>query len=286
MIKNILITVALILFVFSANAKTQDSVGNKIVNGKRFLVYKVGKGEGVYAIARRYNLPANDIFEANDGSKEGLKLGQTILIPRGLAKNIDPTPVAKPSNKNTVIKTNTHTVVKGNTLNNIAKEYNTTVEDLKKLNNLSDGNIKLGQKLKVPRAIENTEPAAVVVIDTYTKEREREIVQVVEDSPSQPVAPLPTKIYDTMEGDEVSENGKAIISSEGDLYQERSFVLHPTAKVGTIVMIVNPANNQAVFARVVGAYKTNDGSVLKMSKTVASKLGLTEDAEVKVSYAK
>jgi rare lipoprotein A (peptidoglycan hydrolase) len=92
--------------------------------------------------------------------------------------------------------------------------------------------------------------------------------------------------YTTTDGDEVTENGKAVISSEGELYQERSFILHPSAKVGTIVMITNPSNNNAVFARVIGNCAPIDGAVLKMSKTVAMKLGVSNDLNVKVSYAK
>lgn len=92
--------------------------------------------------------------------------------------------------------------------------------------------------------------------------------------------------YSVDDGDEVNESGLAVISSEGDLGQERSFILHPTAKVGTIVMITNTANNNSVFARVIGNCKLDNGCVLKMSKTVAMKLGVTESITVKVSYAK
>ena len=94
------------------------------------------------------------------------------------------------------------------------------------------------------------------------------------------------ELFAVDDGDEVNESGLAVISSDGDLSQERSFVLHPTAKVGTIVMITNAANNNSVFARVIGNCKMDNGCVLKMSKTVAMKLGVSENIEVKVSYAK
>lgn len=42
-----------------------------------------------------------------------------------------------------------HTVVKGDTLWNISQRYGTSVDELKKLNNLPDNNIKLGQQLRV-----------------------------------------------------------------------------------------------------------------------------------------
>lgn len=42
-----------------------------------------------------------------------------------------------------------HTVVKGDTLYSLSKRYNTTVEELKRLNNLKDNNLALGQILKI-----------------------------------------------------------------------------------------------------------------------------------------
>ncbi|MCU0347984.1 MAG: LysM peptidoglycan-binding domain-containing protein [Saprospiraceae bacterium] len=42
-----------------------------------------------------------------------------------------------------------HTVEKGDTLFNISRRYGITVDELKRLNNLADNNIKIGQKLRV-----------------------------------------------------------------------------------------------------------------------------------------
>lgn len=42
-----------------------------------------------------------------------------------------------------------HTVVKGDTLYSLSKRYNTTVEELKRLNDLKDNNLALGQILKI-----------------------------------------------------------------------------------------------------------------------------------------
>jgi LysM repeat protein len=44
-----------------------------------------------------------------------------------------------------------HTVVKGDTLYNISKRYNITVDALKSMNQLFDNNIKIGQQLVVKK---------------------------------------------------------------------------------------------------------------------------------------
>ena len=55
-----------------------------------------------------------------------------------------PPPGAKP-----ILADGTYTVVKGDTLYNIAKRFNLSVDELKMLNEMSNDNIKLGQILKV-----------------------------------------------------------------------------------------------------------------------------------------
>ena len=285
-----------IVMFFSINgySKSQDSIGNKMVNGNRYVMHKITKGEGVYSISKKYGVPSNAIFEANPGSEKGIKIDQVLLIPRGkgMAANTQTAPKT-----NTVNETaKTHKVVKGNTLSSIAKQYNLTLQEIKQINNLSSDNIQLGQLLKVsksnvvtPEVIAdkanpdgNAKPKAVVPEDN---EVEVAVVPRAEIEQTLNSEAIQNK-YTTTDGDEVTENGKAVISSEGELYQERSFILHPSAKVGTIVMITNPSNNNAVFARVIGNCAPIDGAVLKMSKTVAMKLGVSNDLNVKVSYAK
>jgi len=45
--------------------------------------------------------------------------------------------------------TNYHTVVKGDTMYNISKRYNITIDQLKEWNNMAETNIQLGQNLKI-----------------------------------------------------------------------------------------------------------------------------------------
>lgn len=59
-----------------------------------------------------------------------------------------PTPVPPPTEP-TVVPDGYHRIVKGDTLYNLARRYNTTVPRLRQINNMTDDNIKLGQLLKV-----------------------------------------------------------------------------------------------------------------------------------------
>ena len=288
---------------FATSAMPNDSIGTKTVDGKLFILHKVSKGEGVYGIGKKYGVPAADIFAANEGSQQSIKIGQILMIPKGVSSSSNST------EQTTISTTKTekvyHTVAKGQTLSLIAKMHNTTIANIKEMNKLKSDNIQLGQKLIVgektttvattakPKPAEPVKPVAKpdpVVETPVVKPVEHN--NVVVNTPivaESPLADNPGTVntnYNTDDGDEVSEKGTASISSEGELSQDRSFILHPTAKIGTIVMITNTSNNNTVFARVVGNCKQEDGVILKMSKTVASKLGVTENTEVKVSYAK
>lgn len=93
-------------------------------------------------VIQKYNLTQYDSPET-DAQKEKRE-------DRVLTQIQDNTIVAK---QDSAIQTDTtnklYTVVTGDTLYSISRRFGITVEDLKTLNNLSDSNIKIGQKLVV-----------------------------------------------------------------------------------------------------------------------------------------
>ena len=60
---------------------------------------------------------------------------------------------------------NTYTVVKGDTLSKIAREFNTTVEEIKRLNNLTSDLLQIGQVLFIPIT------AITPIYETYTVQK-------------------------------------------------------------------------------------------------------------------
>lgn len=317
--KKQIILAIFILTGIIAFAKPQDSIGMKTVDGKQYIMHKVTKGEGVYSISKKYGVSASDIYASNSGADKGIKIDQILLIPGG-SKGMTSTSGAGGSATTTTsvkkVDKKYHVVAAGQTLSSLAKKFNTTVADIKKWNNLKSDNINLGQKLVVGETItyaqqtttQQQTPKKEVEKPVKIKEEE-EIVEEIVDPTDKPVAAktesttnttenvvvntdqkstpvVATKPYVVEDGDEVTESGTGVVSTDGELGQERSFVLHPTAKVGTIIMITNPENNNAVFARVVGSCKPSNGTILYMSKTVADKLGVNGDSKLTINYAR
>lgn len=108
-----------------------------------YTVYTVVSGDNLYNIARRYNLDVKDIADYNNLSTTNLSIGQRLLIP---TKTV-PTPSEGYQ---------TYIVKKGDNLYSIANKYNTTVDEIKSLNNLTSNILSINQKLLIPSTKANT----------------------------------------------------------------------------------------------------------------------------------
>lgn len=104
---------------------------NKIEQEKNTITYTVQKGDSLYGIARKYSTTIDKIKDLNNLTTNLLSIGQVLLIPT-----------------DTNLET-TYTVQKGDSLYSIAKKYNTTVDKLKQLNNLTSNLLSIGQILIV-----------------------------------------------------------------------------------------------------------------------------------------
>lgn len=98
-------------------------------------VYVVKKGDSLYKIAKEYDTTINELIKLNNLSNTNLSIGQILKIPT--VKSDEPEYL--------------YTVKSGDSLYKIAREYNTTVDELMKLNNLSSISLSIGQTLKIPQ---------------------------------------------------------------------------------------------------------------------------------------
>lgn len=121
-------------------------------------VHTVKKGESLFVIAQLYNLSVGALKEINGLEDGKIYVGQEIKLVKETdvktsANNI------KPHSKE--ILEATHKVTKGETLASIARKYNTTLDELKKLNNLENGKIFAGQTIRISEASQTEQIAEV-----------------------------------------------------------------------------------------------------------------------------
>ena len=100
-------------------------------------VYTVKPGDTLYRIATQNNTTVDIIKILNNLKDDTLSIGQQILIPNTEIIEIPTT-------------TTNYNVKAGDTLYSIAKKYNTTVDKIKRLNNLFTDILTIGQNLKLP----------------------------------------------------------------------------------------------------------------------------------------
>ena len=104
------------------------------------IVYKVKAGDSIYSIAEKYHTTVKSIKELNNLTSEDLVEGMGLII------KLDIPEMTK--------GTEYYTVEPGDSLYSIATKHNTTVNIIKRLNNLSTNLITIGQQLVVPK-VEN-----------------------------------------------------------------------------------------------------------------------------------
>ncbi len=121
--------------------KINNLTDNNLIVGETLIIptydttnYVVKKGDSVYQIANEYGISVDELLKANNLTNDNLSIGQVLVIP---LKN----PIS--NNKDYF----TYTVKKGDDLYSIASKYNTTVDNIKKVNNLTSDSLSIGQTL-------------------------------------------------------------------------------------------------------------------------------------------
>lgn len=124
-------------------SKYVDAVVNAVLEyiGKPVIsdnVYIVKSGDSLWSIAKKLGTTVDELKKINNLTSNTLQIGQKLIIPNG--NNEEETPESEK---------NIYVVQKGDSLWSIAKKFNTTVAELKRINNLKTETLSIGQKLKI-----------------------------------------------------------------------------------------------------------------------------------------
>ena len=124
------------------NNLTNDtlSIGQKLYVSKEApqteIEYNVKKGDTLYSIANKFKVSVDNLKIINNLKNNIISIGQILKIPNST--------ISQDNNKLT------YTVKKGDSLYNIAKLYNSSVDELKSINNLKDDTLTIGEVLILP----------------------------------------------------------------------------------------------------------------------------------------
>lgn len=147
-------------FLFLANIKANsviDSIGVENLNGSKVIIHQIVKNDTYYSIGRRYNVSPKEIMSFNDNKY--LQVGVLVKVPTKIPFESQSAPgnsvrnsSAPGTNEPALID---YEVKPKDNLNSIARAHGTTVNELKRINELRTINLRIGQILKVPSSEAN-----------------------------------------------------------------------------------------------------------------------------------
>jgi LysM repeat protein len=307
-LKFLLITLLLSSLSVSLFANTLvDSAGVENQDGKKIILHKVAPKETYYAIGRRYNIAPKIIMTYNNNVP--LVPGQVVKVPTDLpfAQPVAASHVqAQPANTGDAGSIIQYKVAQHEYLYGIAKRFNTTVDDIKKLNSLQSTTLTPGQVIQVRQGASVTQTAVVQssapTLQQPVPQQPAPVQQ--QQQPPAPVAKrdstivasndsadslnrhIPANRYGLLEK---NEKGVGVWEdSDTNLDASKKWVLHRTAPIGTVIKITNPMTNRTTFAKVIGRINENEmtkDAIIMMTKSVAESLGaLDKRFHVIISY--
>lgn len=232
--------------------------------------HTVLRNETIFTIAKQYGVTAYQIRTMNNLPDNAITIGQVLKVPGGIVTEVQ---VPKEKQAETKVKETPaakeesfiHTVATGENIFSIAKKYNLTAYQIRTANKLEDNNIKVDQKLVIPKP-----PQPRSVNDLSKEEQENEPDSTMVKDPKLRRDP---SVYGLSQ---IEEKGTAVWIADQDLDGTKMLVLHRTAPVGRVIKITNPMTNRTTFAKVVGKFTENESTkdvILVMTKAVADSLG-------------
>lgn len=291
-----LILISLFLWASSLSAqKIQDTL-------RLPAVHTVEKGETLFKISQKYSMNISELRELNPGV-DILQPGMKLKVKGKWLINPQTTPVYE--GRNVIL----HEIKKGETLYGLSKQYNTSIEDLKKINGVQEFNLQPGGYLKVlgtavseatQNVADQVKPidASKVKIDTSAKINPAPAPVPVTAPVTAPVKEKEDRKGGIIEAGSAAKKGKYNLSKEkitvwntsieeGNNTERASIWMEGIAK-NQVVAIVNPDNNTVVYAINQGKPKSNKNpKSAVISPYLAEKLGFgnSKMASVYVQYA-
>jgi LysM repeat protein len=283
-----------------------DSIGVENLNGKKVVLHKLDPKDNYYSVSRRYNVTPGSIILFNNNAP--LKIGSVIKVPTEqpfsapavqpvvsqsaavapksasvVAQNAPVVSQATPSTATAEAELQQYKVSAGETLYSIAKRFNTTVEDIVKLNNLPSSNAAAGQLLKIKLNSATPPPPVVPVAPPIIAERDGVVYNNAQDSMN--AVKFGANKFGLFEK---AEKGIAVSMVEEGLDPSKKLALHRSAPIGTVIKITNPMTGKTTFAKVVGRFTDSESTkdaIIVVTKNVSDSIGaLDKRVQVNISY--
>ena len=306
--KKILPLAAILLCSFMVFAQTELVVHS----GEQglYVQHKVAPKETFYSLGRLYHLSPKEIesFNGLDMNK-GLTIGQSVKIPLNGSNFSQSVSSGKPVY---------YVVGTGEGLYRVSlKNSNVLMADLRKWNKLSNDQIKPGQRLIVGFLLPSQESNQIVQVTKEPEvkqqpmeqkqepvaQKQETITMKEEPGKQEPKERTDQPVTRTVSNVSVNDGSGGYFKSQFNLqiksqpvkadqaasagifktssgWQDaKYYALIDNVEPGTIIKVVNPTNNKAIYAKVLGemsGIRQNQGYDVRISNAGATALGVSE----------
>lgn len=232
-----------IVFLLIANSLT-------VFSQEKYTQHTVAKGETISGIAKKYNIKSSEIYELNPDARNGIKYKTVLLLPSKTKGNsVSTSKITK------YFPEKSHEVLAKETLFGIAKQYNTTIEDLYKVNpNLEKEGLKIGVIIKIPQAVaENlvvtTDPAKAIQgknLDVAEKNITKEKITVFPKKEAKISFPNQKIEHEVLSKESYYSIAKKYAISVADLQTANETLESKSLKVGQKIIVPVQSENKSV----------------------------------------
>lgn len=132
------------------------------------MTYTVKMGDTLYGISNQFGVSVSELASLNNIKGSTLNIGQKLTIPPNSG-----------TNPNTLFL---YTVKSGDSLYKIAMKYNTTVNEIMKLNYLTNTNLSIGQILRIPEMYTKEEDMIMPEYINYIVKKGDTIYSIAKDN--------------------------------------------------------------------------------------------------------
>jgi LysM repeat protein len=159
--------------IFAQNTEIKKSTKTQTIEGVKYYLHSVEKGQTIYSICSVYGLTKNDLILENPELISGIKEGQELKIPSRDKSNLQTTDPEREQKINSVGSYIEHKVEPKQTLYAISKLYNISMDEVVRFNPELEAGLKTGQIIKIPRKI---------TVPTYQKPEKKEHAVINDDN--------------------------------------------------------------------------------------------------------
>ena len=292
----------LILFSAFAESKPLDSIRVETIGGKKFIIHKIEKGQGLYAIARRYNIDVQKIFDANSGKQNKIKTGDLVKVPLLTADSLVSEEI-KIEKKPTEMNIQTSLPAKSKKVKPVADSIAKKSETVSVDEAHANADSKESEKVKIHVVAQGETIAKIAQKYKITsqliykwnglKSNKLEVGQnlIVDGS----IVIKPFEKWNTPNSVSSKLSPNLNILSAADIIEETGYaqvgnaknILHKNAPVGTLILLTNLENGKQCYVKVTGNVNVKDkDQILVVDQTVMQKLNAISDTiRVKIQYS-